>query len=311
MAQVGRVLEGNIGGSPQQPGLVWTHLKPGRVSALLEGEGESVSTYMVQRIYERLGLRQRQMRKSKVMGEVENRDEQFVNIKALKEAFFAAGLPVLSMDTKKKEPIGDFHRRGHGYGNEALRVNDHDFLPPGTTLVVPHGLYDVGDNWGYLTLGVSKDTSAFAMCNLAYWWEQKLQFKYPHADMMLLLMDGGGSNNCRHYVVKNDLVQLAKRLDMRIVVAHYPAYCSKWNPIEHRLFSQIHHALEGKALTSVPILQGLVNQTSTKTGLGVDVRINPIEYAAGRKADHDMKTNCLKYIKFDEKIPLWNYVVSP
>lgn len=190
-------------------------------------------------------------------------------------------------------------------------MNDHDFLPPDTTVVVPHGIYDVADNWGYMTLGVSKDTSAFVTDNLDYWWTERLQFKYPDADMMLLLMDGGGSNNCRHFVVKNDLIQLAQRLEMRIVVAHYPAYCSKWNPIEHRLFSQVHQAMQGQVFTSVPVLEDLIKKTSTKTGLGVDIRINTTKYEKGRRADENIKANCLKNIKFDDKIPLWNYIVSP
>lgn len=266
---------------------------------------------MVQQVYDKLGLRQRQMHKAETMGQVANRDEQFVNIKALQGAFLDAGLPVFSVDTKKKEPIGNFFRSGNGYGNQAKRVNDHDFLPKGTTVVVPHGIYDVGDNWGYMTLGVSKDTSAFVTDNLGYWWKEKLQFKYPDANMMLLLMDGGGSNNCRHFIVKNDLIQLSKDLDMRIVVAHYPAYCSKWNPIEHRLFSQVHQAMQGEVFTSVPVLEDLIKQTSTKTGLGVDVRINKTQYATGRKADEDMKEYCFKNIKFDEKIPLWNYQTYP
>jgi Rhodopirellula transposase DDE domain len=308
---VEKVLEGNIGGSPQQPDLQWTHLKPERVSSILEEQGNDVSSYIVGQIYEKLNLRQRQLYKGETMGEVVNRDEQFLNIKRLKEAFLAAGFPVFSVDTKKKEPIGNFYRSGYGYGTEAKRVNDHDFLPPGTTVIIPHGIYDVADNWGYMTLGVSKDTAAFVADNIGYWWEEKLQFKYPDKDMMLLLMDGGGSNNCRHFVVKNNLIQLAQDLDMRIVIAHYPAYCSKWNPIEHRLFSQIHHAIQGEAFTSIPVLQNLIQQTSTKTGLGVDVRINPIQYQSGTRADCDIKAKCFKHIEFDEKIPLWNYVIFP
>ncbi len=186
------------------------------------------------------GFRKRSYIKDIPLGQSIHRDEQFKYIAKLKERFLDAGNPVLSIDTKKKELIGCFHRKGHYYDQKFRKVNDHDFLSFAKAKMVPHGIYDIGQNKGYLTMGCSSDTSSFVVDNIIDHWQKDIQWDYLDKEWMLLLCDGGGSNNCRHYIFKQHLCRLARTLEMNILVAHYPPYCSKWNPIEHRLFSQVH-----------------------------------------------------------------------
>lgn len=257
----------------------------------------------------KLGYKKRSYTKSQCLGNPENRDRQFRRIAQAKERFLNLGLPVLSIDTKKKEMLGNFGRGGKFYGKEKRRVNDHDFLTFAKGVVVPHGIYDVGGNTGYITLGVSKDTSGFVCDNIRSCWQGSLGQKYPNADYMLLLCDGGGSNSCRHYIVKQDLAKLASDLGINILVAHYPAYCSKWNPIEHKLFCHVHRAFDGAVFDSLETVKDLALKTSTKTGLRVEVQINPNTYETGRKYDPEFKTAIEKQLFFDEELPLWNYLV--
>jgi len=307
------VLEENnaIAGSPQDPNLRWTHLRPSQVSEKLAEKDLDLSPYLVGRIYEYLNLRRRKMSKSKTMKQIAHRDEQFQYIAQLIAAFLEAGLPVLSLDTKKKEMLGEFYRPGYGYGTAALAVNDHDFASFSTGVVIPHGLYDVGQNRGYLTLGVSKDTSAFLCDNLQHFWLSDLQWHYPEAEMALLLCDGGGSNNARHYLVKQDLYRLAQELEITLVVAHYPAYCSKWNPIEHRMFCHVSRSWEGACFSNIELVKALAEQTSTQTGLEVEVWVNRGEYATGRRFRPSFKEKVSEYIDFSDHLPKWNYSIHP
>ena len=245
------------------------------------------------------------------MKQVAHRDEQFNTIAELTQAFLEAGLPVLSIDTKKKEYLGPFHRPGTGFGTAALPVYDHDFNSAAKGRVIPHGIYDVAQNRGYITLGLSHDTSAFVCDNLRHFWTKHLQWIYPEAEMVLLLCDGGGSNHARHYIVKQDLYRLAQELELTLVVAHYPPYCSKWNPIEHRLFCHVTHAWQGASFDRVEQVQALAAQTSTKTGLEVEVWINRRAYATGRQGSADFKKNVQHYIDFSDKLPRWNYRIHP
>ena len=207
--------------------------------------------------------------------------------------------------------IGNFFRDGKYYDFKHRKVNDHDFLSLAKGVVIPHGIYDIADNFGYLSLGTTKDTSEFCCDNIAYWWQDSLQWKYPNANWMLILCDGGGSNNARHYIVKQDFYKLAQKLDMNILIAHYPPYCSKWNPIEHRLFCHVHHAWDGTIFHNIQIIKERAELTSTKTGLAVKVKINDKKYFTKRTVNENFKTNINQFVTFDEKLPLWNYHFSP
>jgi len=257
------------------------------------------------------GLRRRSYLKSATMGVSHpDRNAQFERIAALKEEFLWHGFPVLSIDTKKKELLGNLHRQGHYYDNTARKVNDHDFESYTEGKLVPHGLYDLSKNKGYITLGTSKDTSAFICDNIATFLGQEIHRDYPGEDWMLLLCDGGGSNNARHYIVKQDLCLLAKRIQMNILVAHYPPYCSKYNPIEHRLLAHLHHAWSGSVLFDIQIAKELAEKTSIQTGLSVSVNINQNTYETKRVVDEGFKSNISQFIDFDEQFPLWNFQSS-
>ena len=186
---------------------------------------------------------------------------------------------------------------------------DHDFPSFSEGKVIPHGIYDVGDNKGYLSLGTTKDTSEFVCHNFEHFWQQQLQWKYNGREWMLFLFDSGGSNNCRHYIFKEDLFKLVQRIQMNIVVAHYPTYCSKYNPIERRLFCHVHRAWQGTVFKNIQIVKELSEKTSTETGLSVDVTINNRDYKAERQYAEEFKTNINNYIVFDEKLPKWNYTI--
>lgn len=305
------MVEDYTAGKPQDYSVKWVGLKVHEIQEKLANKDYTVSPYIVQQLLSNAGLRRRSYLKSISAKQVPFRNEQFEKIADLKAHFLNAGLPVFSMDVKHKELLGNFFRDGSYYDFKHRLVNDHDFRSLASGVVIPHGLYDIADNFGYLSLGISKDTSEFLCDNLAYWWQDTLQWKYPSADWMLLLCDGGGSNNARHYIVKQDLYKLAQLLDMNIVVAHYPPYCSKWNPIEHRLFCHVHRAWEGTIFHNIQIVKERAELTRTKTGLGVKVMINEKEYATERKVNALFKENIQDFVTFDEQLPQWNYLFRP
>lgn len=305
-----KVVNDFMAGDPQSEAVRWVGLQPFQIQQMLADQEFEVSYYMIYQLLANAGLRKRSYLKAASLDQVPARNEQFEKIAALKSHFLDAGWPVLSIDTKKKELIGNFYRKGQYFDYQHRKVNDHDFKSFAKGMVIPHGIYDVADNYGYLTLGNSKDTSAFVCDNLEYFWTQDLQWKYPQAEWLLLLCDGGGSNNCRHYIVKQDFYNLAQRLDINIVVAHYPPYCSKWNPIEHRLFCHVHRAWSGSVFSNTEIVKELAEKTSTKTGLGVKATINNKSYELKRPVNEQFKSQINQYIQFDEKLPRWNYTIK-
>ena len=273
----------------------------------LKERAYAVSFYIIHQLLKNAGLRKRKYLKGANLKSVPYRNEQFEKIHELKESFLKAGMPVISMDTKSKELIGNFYRNGHYYAQRHRLVNDHDFPSYAEAKLVPHGLYDVATNKGYLSLGTSKDTSAFACDNIEAFWNSHLSKTYAGCDSLLLLCDGGGSNNSRHHIVKQDFYHLAKKLDINIVVAHYPPYCSKWNPIEHRLFCHIHRAWDGAVFHSIDIAKELAEMTSTSSGLEVFVRINSNTYQTQRPVDLRFKEHLHHLVSFDPILPQWNY----
>ncbi len=202
-------------------------LKTSDVVKLFGEKGLQTSRFIVKQLTKTKGFVKRKMSKTMTIKEVANRDEQFRNIGELQTEFKRKGFPILSIDTKKKEFIGQFYRQGKSYCQKPVKVYDHDFPSLAEGVVVPHGIYDTQKNKGSVSLGTSKDTSEFLCDNLRYHWLSSIPKDYPKATEMLLLMDGGGSNSCLHYIVKEDLQNLANELNIKIVVAHYPAYCSR------------------------------------------------------------------------------------
>ena len=243
------------------------------------------------------------------MKESQDRNAQFENIAQIKAEYQTSGNPIISMDTKKKEYIGNFYRDGYAYTQETVLAFDHDFNSFAEGVIIPHGIYDLLKNEGYINLGISKDTSEFACDCLRNWWYMQGQFDYPQATSLLILCDGGGSNNSRHYIFKSDLQDLAQEIGREVRIAHYPPYTSKYNPIEHRLFPHITRACQGVLFKSIDLVKRLMERTHTQQGLQVTVQIIDKIYQTGRSVADDFKHNIP--ILFDEHLPQWNYRAVP
>ena len=195
------------------------------------------------------------------------------------------------------------------YTLKELHTLDHDFPSAATGVIIPHGLYDVKGNRGHINLGVSHDTSQFACDSLKRWWQSEGSKDYPEAESLLLLCDGGGSNAASRYVFKAALQELVNEIGLEVQVGHYPPACSKYNPIEHRLFPHVTRACQGVIFVSVELVKELIERTKTKTGLTVTVDIISGNYPTGAKAPPGFKENMT--ILFDDHLPKWNYRVIP
>lgn len=193
--------------------------------------------------------------------------------------------------------------------DEAIEVFDHDWKSLATGVVIPHGLYDLKLNRGYLHLGTSHDTGEFACDAIRNWWLEHGQYHYPCATSILLLCDGGGSNSSRQYLFKQDLQRLVNELKIEIRIAHYPPYTSKYNPIEHRLFPHLTRVCQGVIFESVEIVKDLMEKAKTQTGLSVIATILDNVYQTGRKVTDEFKQTM--EIVFDEYLPKWNYTAKP
>jgi transposase len=304
------VLKEHTAGDPMDEKVIWTDLTPDEISKLLEQEHQvKVSKSVIHKLLKKHNYRRRKAQKKQTMKSVAHRDEQFRNIKTLVAEFMVRGDPIISFDTKKKEYLGNFYRAGHLYTRKALQAYDHDFNTFADGVIIPHGIYDVLQNIGYLHIGTSKDTSQFACDCFRSWWLQHGRSIYPKATSILVLCDGGGSNGSRHYIFKEDLQQLADELGIEIRIAHYPPYCSKYNPIEHRLFAHVTRACQGVLFTSVNLVKELIEKTKTSKGLKVFVKVIETIYQTGRKVADDFKQTMR--IVFDDFLPAWNYRAVP
>jgi len=285
--------------------ILWTNLTFKEIQEKLKEHLISVSCPVIKKLLKSCHFVKRKMRKCKTLKEVANRNKQFEYISKLKKKFMDKNLPVLSIDTKKKELIGDFYRQGKVLCQKVLKVLDHDFPSYAKGIAVPHGIYDLVKNICYMSIGTNKDTAEFVKDNIYYHWNNSIKKDYPKAKKMLILCDGGGSNGSNYYVVKEQFKELAEKLQIEIVVAHYPPYCSKWNPIEHKAFSFISKKWEGVVFNNYNIIKELAEQTTTKKGFSVKAYINRKVYQTGKKASEDfMKTMPVKFNKF---LPKWNY----
>jgi hypothetical protein len=309
-AQFLAVLQEHTAGDPMDAQVVWTDLTPQQIADLLAHKKQvRVSKTVVRKLLHKHHYRRRKAQKKQTLKTVAHRDEQFGKITQLKADFQAAGNPIISFDTKKKEYVGNFYRDGHLYTLHELHTYDHDFNSEAAGVIIPHGIYDLQQNRGYLHLGTSKDTSEFACDALRAWWYQYGRVAYPQATAILGLCDGGGSNHSHHYIFKEDLQKLADELGLEIRIAHYPPYCSKFNPIEHRLFPHVTRACQGVIFTSIALVKTLMEKTQTSTGLKVVVQIIDKAYQTGRKVADDFKANMR--VVFDTVLPQWNYRVLP
>jgi Rhodopirellula transposase DDE domain len=304
------VLEDHTAGDPMRLDVRWTNLSRRQIAARITELGTPVGRHVVSQLLRKHRYRKRKALKKRTMGPRHpDRNAQFETIGRLKRQYLAAGLPVVSMDTKKKELLGDFYREGTIEAQGTIEVNDHDFGSLGSGTAIPHGIYDVGLNRGFVQLNTSHDTSELACDSLGAWWEGHGRATYPKATRLLVLCDGGGSNSASRYVFKEQLQELADRLGIEIRVAHYPPYCSKYNPIEHRLFPHMTRACRGVIFRTLETVRHDMSKAETAAGLEVEVSILEKVYRTGRKCAAGFKETMR--IVFDEILPKWNYRAIP
>ena len=302
------MVDNEIAGLPQDEDVRWLKSSPSQISDRFYEEYHiHVSVFIVKQLIAHDGYRYRKPLKSMPMRECKDRDKQFNHISELREQFRIQ----LSIDTKKKEQVGNFRRdNGRICSKEQIKTFDHDFGSFGGEPIIPHGILDVIRNTAYMTFGTSHDTAEFACNCIAEHWESTLRHIYPNAKEILLLCDGGGSNSASGWLFKWELIQLAKKIKVNIRVAHYPPYCSKWNPIEHRLFSQITRVWKGAIFNSVELARDLAAGCRTKTGLTVFTSINLNVYETNKERVSNYEDECRKHIVHDAVLPKWNYVVK-
>ena len=302
-----KLLDEFTAGDPMRVGVLWTNLSRPEMSRRLRDMGTHCSRHTVCKRLKKQGLGQRKAQKKKSLGTHCDRNAQFENIAQIKADYLSKGHPVISIDTKKKELIGNFLRDGTTFTQKAIETLDHDFPSAGEGKLIPHGIYDIARNEGHLNLNMSHDTSEFCCDSIAHWWRLFGCQHYPKALTLLILCDGGGSNASRSHLFKEALIKLAHQLGLEIRVAHYPPYCSKHNPIEHRLFAHVTRACRGVFFHSIAIAKQFMETTKINKGLKVTVDILTGVYLTGKKCTIDFIKN--SDIAFDAHLPKWNYRV--
>jgi transposase len=297
-------------GDPMSP-LRWTSKSLHKLAAELQALGHQVSPSSVSKLLKQLGFSLQANRKTLEGTEHPDRDAQFEYINAQTKAALAAGDPAISVDTKKKELVGDFKNGGREYRPkgqpEPVRV--HDFKIPELGRASPYGVYDIGDNRGWVSVGMDHDTASFAVNAIRRWWQTMGKDRYPDSKSLLINADGGGSNGVRLRLWKYELQNLADELDLTITVCHLPPGTSKWNKIEHRLFSFITQNWRGRPLVSYQTIVELIAATTTKKGLKVQAELDTNDYPAGVKIT-DEQMSCLNILRHDFHGE-WNYTIRP
>jgi hypothetical protein len=304
-----QMLKDEVAGDPMTE-QKWIRSSLSRLSACLADEGHQASSGTVARLLKKMGFSLKANKRNQGLSGCPDRDEQFKYIASQKQQFITAGLPIISIDTKKKELIGDFRNKGQTWRRQAEEVNEHDFPGAAKCRAVPFGIYDPRRNEGYVYVGVSNDTPQFAVHSIGRWWEGEGRRRYQGAVALLILADSGGSNGCRARAWKLSLQEkLCDESGVTVTVCHYPTGCSKWNPIEHRLFSFISKNWEGKPLRTLEVMLGYIRGTSTVTGLCVKAFVDEGFYARGQKiTDGDIEGLSLTA---HTVCPKWNYTLSP
>lgn len=291
-------------------GLKWTRRTTAKVAAELRCAGLDVGARTVARLLHEMGFSLRVNHKQLSRGSPPERDAQFCSIAGLREDFRARALPILSVDSKKKEMVGRFKHPGTAWSREPVEVNDHDFRSDAVGMAIPYGIYDLAANRGTVFVGTSHNTPAFAVDSIEAWWRTEGRRRYPHGDHLAILADGGGSNGPTSRVWKHGLQRrLCDRHGLTVTVAHYPPGASKWTPIEHRLFSEISKHWAGRPLDTYETVLNYLCTTTTVTGLRVRAHLVQKRYEKGLSVT-DAQMSTLQLIK-DPTLPKWNYTLRP
>jgi Rhodopirellula transposase DDE domain len=304
------LVEPTTRGDPMAP-LLWTAKSLRRLAAGLRGLGHRICHNVVADLLRDMGYSLQANRKTREGMNHPDRDAQFGYINDQVKQALAASEPAISVDTKKKELVGDFKNGGREYRpkGEPEPVRVHDFIIPELGRAAPYGVYDIADNAGWVSVGIDHDTASFAVNAIRRWWQAMGRARYPHATRLVVTADCGGSNGVRLRLWKRELQTLANELGISITVCHLPPGTSKWNKIEHRLFSFITQNWRGRPLVSYQTIVQLISATTTDTGLKVQCEIDPNAYPAGVKVtDAEMDAINIHRHEFHGD---WNYTISP
>ena len=297
-------------GDPGSP-LRWSSKSLQKIAGALAAAGHQISDRSAGKLLRGLGFRLHANQKTREGKDHPDRDAQFRHINEIARAALAAGEPTISVDAKKRELVGDFKAVGREYEptGRPLEVRCHDFKDKDLGHAIPYGVYDMKANEGMVSVGVTNDTSAFAVNSIRVWWQHLGKKRYPNAETLTITADGGGSNSSRTRLWKTELQKLANELRIAIRVCHFPPGTSKWNKIEHRLFSYVSLNWRGRPLETLQVIIDLIGSTTTSTGLKVYARLDPGEYEKGIKVT-DAELAAVN-IERDQFHPDWNYTIHP
>lgn len=307
---VERLVEPLTRGDPESP-LRWTCKSTRRISGELKKQGTVVSSRVVRRVLHDLRYRLQANRKTMEGKQHPDRNAQFEYINDRTTSALADGQPVISVDTKKKEILGPFANKGRQWRPTGTpeRVNDHDFPDPALPRAHPYGVYEVKRNRGFVNVGVDHDTAAFAAASIWAWWRTQGRRAYPQARGLLVTADSGGSNGHRLRLWKWELQRLSDKMGIPISVCHFPPGTSKWNKVEHRLFSSISSNWRGEPLRDYETVINLISRTTTTTGLRVTCRLDLSRYPIGKKVTKEQWTSI--HLERESFHGDWNYTIKP
>lgn len=309
MKTLAGLLREDTAGDPTGRRRLWTGKRLVQITRELAQLDIAVSPRTVRRLLDQLGYGLHANAKS-LCSSPEQRDQHFQCITRQKKRFARATLPIISVDTKKKELVGNFKNPGRVWSLEATAVKDHDFRSEAQGMAIPYGIYDLAANRGSVFVGTSHDTPEFAAGNVARWWRDFERKTYSDVSQLLILADSGGSNGARVRAWKYALQeQVVGRFDLAVTVCHYPTGASKWNPIEHRLFSEISKHWAGQPLDSYPTILRLIGETQTQMGLRVKGHLVSKHFYTGRKISAEQMSQ-LRLVRHSV-LPNWNYTLYP
>ena len=297
-------------GNPMNP-LVWTSKSLRKIAALVKEKGCDISHKLVGVILNEEGYSLQSNRKTDEGGTHVDRDAQFEFINTKVTSFLNNGNPVISVDCKKKENIGDYKNQGREWAEKGkpIEVKVYDFIDKDLGKAIPYGVYDIKNNEGFVNVGISHDTASFAVASIRKWWQEMGCVNFKESKKLLITADGGGSNSSRSKLWKKELELLSQELNIEISVCHFPPGTSKWNKIEHRLFSYISMNWRAKPLTTLQIIIDLISSTSTEKGLIVKAELDDKKYPKGIVVT-EQEMNEINILR-NEFHGEWNYIINP
>ena len=304
-----RLIDPVTRGDPESP-LRWTSKSLAKLREALVGMGHEISERTLGRLLKGQGFRLQANQKTREGSQHPDRDQQFEHINEAVKTALATGQPVISIDCKKKELVGDYKAVGREWepSGEPVEVQGHDFPDPEVPKAVPYGVYDIANNEGYVSVGLSAETAQFAVASIRAWWEHLGQERFPNARTLTITADCGGGNSPRVHLWKVELQRLADETGLELELCHFPPGTSKWNKVEHRLFSFISLNWRGRPLTSYQVIIDLISSTTTSTGLKVYARLDPAVYA---KVKVTKERIAAVNITGSDWHPEWNYRITP